>query len=332
VQTFLLVVTVLAALGFSFTNGFHDAANAIATSVSTRALSPRTALGLAAVANLAGTLLATGVAVTIAKGIVQAPLGRPGLVLALSSVLGAIVWNLLTWYLGLPSSSSHALIGGLVGAGVAAADLHGVKWSGLVDKVVVPTLVSPIIGGIGGYLAMLAIFWIFRRARPSPLNRGFRAAQSVSAAFMAFSHGTQDAQKSIGVITLALVAAGRQTDYHIPLWVILVGALAMSAGTYAGGWRIIRTLGRRVVKLEPPQGFAAEATSATVLLTTAHLGMPISTTHVITTAVMGAGSVRRLSAVRWGLARSIVVAWLLTIPAAAAVAWLVYQVLFWLVG
>jgi PiT family inorganic phosphate transporter len=314
-----LIAIVAIALAFDYTNGFHDAANAIATAVSTRALTPRAALLMAAVANLAGALVATGVAKTVGAGIIDAPEGGSGLVLVFSAVVGAITWNLITWYFGLPSSSSHALIGGLVGAALAAAS--GVKWDGVVEKVVIPMVLSPLIGFGLAYLLMLAILWAFRNRRPSPVNRGFRKAQVASAAAMAFGHGLQDAQKTMGVIVLALVTYGAQDDFDVPLWVKLSAALAISLGTYAGGWRIIRTLGRRIIELDPPRGFAAETTAAGVLYTTAFaFQVPVSTTHTITSAVMGVGATRRLSAVRWGVARTIVIAWVLTIPAAALVA------------
>lgn len=320
-----LIAIVVIALGFDYTNGFHDAANAIATAVSTRALTPRAALVMAAVANLIGALVATGVAKTVGEGIIAAPRGAVGLVLVFSAVVGAITWNLITWYFGLPSSSTHALIGGLVGAALAASS--DVQWLGVFDKVVIPMIVSPLVGFGLAYLLMLAILWGFRRRNPSRTSRGFRKAQIASAAAMAFGHGLQDAQKTMGVIVLALVTYGSQDDFDVPLWVKLSAALAISAGTYAGGWRIMRTLGRRIIELDPPRGFAAETTAAGVLYTTAFVyAVPVSTTHTITSAIMGAGATKRLSAVRWGVARTIVTAWVLTIPAAALVAWVFYEV------
>ena len=313
-----LVAIVVIALAFDYTNGFHDAANAIATAVSTRALTPRAALVMAAIANLAGALVATGVARTVGEGIIEAPRGAVGLVLVFSAVVGAITWNLITWYFGLPSSSTHALIGGLVGAALAASS--DVQWQGVFDKVVVPMVLSPLVGFGLAYLFMLAILWGFRRKHPHRTSRGFRKAQIPSAAAMAFGHGLQDAQKTMGVIVLALVTYGSQDDFDVPLWVVSA-ALAISAGTYAGGWRIMRTLGRRIIELDPPRGFAAETTAAGVLYTTAFVyAVPVSTTHTITSAIMGAGATKRLSAVRWGVARTIVTAWVLTIPAAALVA------------
>jgi inorganic phosphate transporter, PiT family len=245
----------------------------------------------------------------------------------LSALVGAITWNLITWYFGLPSSSSHALIGGLVGAALASAG--AVKWAGVLDKVVLPMVVSPLVGFTLAALIMIALLWIFRRGRPAKLSRGFRRAQTLSAAAMALGHGLQDAQKTMGVIVLALVAGGYQSEFHVPWWVILVAAGALSAGTYSGGWRIMRTLGRRIIDLDPPRGFAAEATASSVLYVTAFaFAAPISTTQTITAAVMGVGATKRLSAVRWGVAGNILLAWVLTIPAAAAVA----AVSYWLIG
>lgn len=320
------VVLVLFALGFAFTNGFHDAANAVATTISTRALTPRMALALAAVANFVGTLGASAVASTIAKGIIETPHGRQGMVLLFAALTGAITWNLITWAFGLPSSSSHALIGGLVGAAIASTGLSGVHWSGVLNKVVIPTLISPVVGVIAGYLVMLLLLWIFRKGQPGKLSRRFRIAQIFSATFMAYAHGAQDSQKTVGVIALALVVSGTTTQFTVPLWVNLAVATVVAAGTFSGGARIIRTMGRRIVKLDPPQGFAAETTSATVLLINSLLGFTISTTHVITSSIMGVGAVRRVSAVRWGLASNIVIAWILTIPASALVAGIIYAV------
>jgi PiT family inorganic phosphate transporter len=318
-EDLLLVAVVAVALFFDFTNGFHDAANAIATSVSTRALSPRVAVVFAAVLNFAGAFVFLEVAATVATGIVDATVIT--LEVVLGGVVGAIAWNLTTWYLGLPTSSSHALIGGVSGAAIAANGFDVMKWDGLLDKVLVPSLVAPILGFVGAGGLMLALFWIIRRRSPGTVNRVFRRLQVVSAGFVAFTHGTNDAQKTMGIITLALVASGHVSldDFHVPLWVIVSAALAMAAGTYAGGWRIIRTLGQRIAKLEPPQGFAAETATASILFTTAHFGFPVSTTHTISGSVLGAGASRRLSAVRWGVAGNIFTAWLLTVPAAGLV-------------
>ena len=318
-----LVITVISiALVFDYTNGFHDAANAIATSVSTRALTPRVALALAAIMNFLGAFLGTEVADTVGKGIIESTKidGLPGLTVVLGALLGAITWNLITWYFGLPSSSSHALIGGLVGAAIAGS--VGVQWNGIVDKVLIPMMLSPAIGFCGAYLLMIAIMWIFRRVHPGRVGRGFRLAQTLSAAAMALGHGLQDAQKTMGVIFLALLVADEVgQDDPIPWWVKVLAATAISLGTYSGGWRIMRTLGRRIIDLDPPRGFAAETVAATTLYVMAiGLHAPVSTTHTITSAVMGVGATKRLSAVRWGVARTILAAWVLTIPMAALVA------------
>lgn len=320
-----LAAIIAIALVFDFTNGFHDAANAIATSVSTRALTPRVALVMAATMNLIGGLLGTGVAKTVGSGIIAAPQGGAGLVIVFAAVAGAISWNLFTWYFGLPSSSSHALIGGLVGAALAAAS--GVQWFGVLENVVIPMVLSPLVGVGLGYLVMVSILWIFRNAHTGRVGRGFRMAQSVSAAAMALGHGLQDAQKTMGVIVLALVTVGYQDTFDVPLWVIVSVAAALALGTYAGGWRIIRTLGRRVVHLDPPRGFAAESTAASILYMTAYVWeVPISTTHTITSTIMGVGATRRLSAVRWGVAANIVTAWVLTIPGAGLAAAVTYWI------
>ena len=320
-----LIVIILVALAFDYTNGFHDAANAIAVAVSTKALTPRVALALAAVMNLVGALISTEVAKTVGAGIIDAPEGNEGLQLVFAALIGAIVWNLITWYFGLPSSSSHALIGGLVGAALAAA--HSVQWMGIVEKVVIPMVASPLVGFGLGYLFMLAILWIFRNANVTRANRGFRYAQIVSSATMALGHGLQDAQKTMGVITLALLTSGEIDDFTVPLWVVLASALAISAGTYAGGFRIMRTLGRRIIQLTPAGGFAAQTVASGVMVTTATVfAVPVSTTHITTTSIMGVGATRRLSAVRWGVAGNIVVAWVVTLPAAGAVAALAYVI------
>jgi PiT family inorganic phosphate transporter len=325
VELAIIIAVVVVALVFDYTNGFHDAANAIATSVSTRALTPRVALGLAAVMNFVGAFLGQKVAKTVSE-VITPPDGSHGLVIVMAGLIGAITWNLITWYYGLPSSSSHALIGGLVGAALAAS--VSVSWSTVIDKVVLPMLVSPVFAFVIGFALMLAIMWIFRRVNPHKAHRGFKLAQTVSAAAMALGHGLQDAQKTMGVIFLALLAGGYVgADDDLPLWVIFAAAAAISAGTWAGGWRIMRTLGRRIIHLDPARGFAAESVAASVLYTTAYaFEAPISTTHTITSAVMGVGATKRFSAVRWGVARSIVVAWVSTFPAAGAVAALVYLV------
>ena len=314
-----VVAIVAIALAFDYTNGFHDAANAIATTVSTRAMTPRAALAMAAVMNLVGALLFTGVAKFIGGGIIAAPAGHEGLLVVFAALVGAITWNLITWYFGLPSSSSHALIGGLVGAALASAGT--VRWASILDKVVLPMVISPFVGLTLGYLLMLAILWGFRRGSPRRIGQGFRLGQIVSGAAMAFGHGTQDAQKTMGVITLALFTSGHLSSTStIPLWVLLSAATAISLGTASGGMRIMRTLGRGVIQLDPPGGFAAQTVASSMLFATSHFGLPVSTTHVITSAVMGVGATRRFSAVRWGVAGNIAVAWVLTIPAAALVA------------
>ena len=327
----LIIAVIVVALSFDYTNGFHDAANAIATSVSTRALTPRAALVMAAVMNLLGAFLGTGVAQTVGSGIVDLPIEDSSLVIVLAALVGAIAWNLITWWYGLPSSSSHALIGGLVGATLAAIEV--VQWSGIVEKVVIPMVVSPVVGFLLAYGLMTAILWAFRRRSPGRVNRGFRIAQTLSAAAMALGHGLQDAQKTMGVITLALVVGGYQVGFDVQWWVIVLAASALSAGTYAGGWRIMRTLGRRIVHLVPPRGFAAETTASSVLYTTAFVFQaPISTTQTITSAVMGVGATKRVSAVRWGVAGDIATAWVLTIPMAALVAAVSYWLLHALSG
>jgi PiT family inorganic phosphate transporter len=319
----LAIIVILVALAFDYTNGFHDAANAIATSVSTRALTPRTALIMAAVMNLVGALLGTGVATTIGSGIITPPPGIQGIVVVFAGLIGAISWNLFTWWKGLPSSSSHALIGGLTGAGVAS--LTQVHWAVILDKVVIPMIISPLVGFALAYLLMVAVLWIFRNARPALAFRRFRLSQTVSAAAMALGHGLQDAQKTMGVIVLVLVAAGWHEGPEIPLWVKLTAATAISLGTYSGGWRIMRTLGRKVIELDPARGFVAETVASSVLYTTAFaFSAPISTTQTITSAIMGVGATRRLSAVRWGVAGNIAWAWVFTLPASAAVAAVIY--------
>ena len=315
----MLLLTIIAvALLFDYTNGFHDTANAIATSVSTRALSPRVAVLMAALLNMAGAFVGKKVAETVGKGIIET--GGVTLELILAAVIGAVAWNLITWYFGIPSSSSHALIGGLVGAALAKDGLHLVLWGGVVEKVILPMIASPALGFIIAFVVMTLLLWLVRRWPPGPVNRWFRLLQPISAAFMAFSHGRNDAQKTMGVITLALVASGHLTDFNIPLWVVFSCAGAMALGTYSGGWRIIHTLGSKVIKLDPIHGFAAETSAATVIQIATSLGFPVSTTHTITTAIMGVGATKRLSAVRWGVAGNIITAWVLTLPAAALIA------------
>jgi PiT family inorganic phosphate transporter len=324
----IVIAVVVVALVFDYTNGFHDAANAIATAVSTRALTPRIALVMAAIMNFVGAFLGQKVAQTVSEVIDLSDVSSPshGLVIVLAGLIGAILWNLITWYFGLPSSSSHALIGGLVGAALAAGGT--VRWQTIVDKVVIPMIASPLVGFGLAFLVMLAIMWIFRKRNPHKVSRGFRLAQTVSAAALALGHGLQDAQKTMGVIFLALVTGTYiAPDSDLPLWVIFSAATAISLGTYSGGFRIMRTLGRKIIHLDPPRAFAAESVGAAVLYTTAFVWhAPVSTTHIITTAIMGSGATKRLSAVRWGVAKSILVAWISTFPAAGAMAAVVYYV------
>jgi PiT family inorganic phosphate transporter len=320
----LVWVVVATALAFDFTNGFHDTANAVATTVSTRALSPRFAVLVAAVMNLLGALVWTAVAKSVGKDIIVTGLVDQHILLA--ALLGAICWNLATWYLGLPSSSSHALFGGLIGAMMAAHGPDGVEWSGIWNKIVIPAAQSPVIGFVLAGALMLAIMWGLRRARPAPLNRGFRYAQIASGSVMAFLHGTNDAQKTMGVIALALYTNGTIDQFTIPWYVKVAAGVSLGAGTFVGGWRIMRTMGSRIFKLEPPQGFAAQTTASVVLWYTGRAGFPVSTTQVIAGSVLGAGATSNLSGVRWTVAAEILVAWVFTLPAAALVAAAAYVV------
>ena len=320
-----LAILIVVALAFDFTNGFHDAANAVAVSITTRALRPAAALSLAAGANVVGALISTKVAATVGTGIISTPIGTDGLVLVFAGLIGGIAWNLFTWRAGLPSSSTHALIGGLVGAALGASS--PVLWRGLVDKVVIPMAASPVIGFLLGYLLMTAILWAFRRIRPTLVNREFKHGQIVSTTAMAFSHGTQDAQKTMGVITLALVVTAHLSGFAVPLWVIFACAGAMGLGTLAGGWRVIRTLGSRITPLDPPRAFAAQSAASTVLLVSAYAyAMPVSSTHVMTSSIMGVGATRRFTAVRWSVAQQVVFAWIFTIPGAALTAYVTFLI------
>lgn len=320
----LLVLVIILALVFDMINGFHDAANAIATSVSTRVLSPRTAIVMAAVLNLVGALSGTAVAKMVGAGLVLPAAVTPLTVIA--ALLSAIFWDLITWYLGLPISSSHALMAGIVGAGIATAGREVVLWAGA-RKVLLAIVFSPFIGFLFGFSLMILLMWIFSKMAPSRVNAIFKNLQIFSAAYMAFSHGSNDAQKTMGVITMTLVGFYGLTDFHVPLWVILSAALAMAFGTAAGGWRIIKTLGMRLVPLKPVHGFAAETAAATVIEVASRFGLPISTTHVITSSVMGVGASRRFSAVRWGVGGNIVVAWVLTLPVCGLMAWAIEKIL-----
>src|SRR5205085_6320287 len=297
----LFIIVVLAAIAFEYINGFQDAANAIATVVSTKVLTPRQAIAMAAFFNLTGALMGTAVASTIGKGIVDTKVVDMKTILA--ALLGAIVWNLLTWWLGLPSSSSHALIGGLVGAAMAQSWTKGVQWHGLAHKVALPAVVSPAIAFLGAFLLLLAIYWVFVRVTPGFANRAFRLGQIGSGTWVAFTHGANDAQQTMGVITLALVTSGHQAKFdHIPNWVIVAAGVAIGLGTYVGGWRIMRTLGQRLYSMEPAAGFSAQTTAGVTIYLATKYGYPLSTTHVISGGVLGAGSTKRFSAVRWGVA------------------------------
>ncbi|EJF51683.1 phosphate transporter family protein [Schaalia georgiae F0490] len=346
----LVCVVIAVALFFSYTNGFHDAANAIATSVSTRAWTPRAALLMAAVMNVIGAMMGTAVAKTVGQGIIsisryaestQADMQHKGLVIILAALLGACIWNLITWWFGLPSSSSHALIGGLVGAGIVSGT--AVHWQGILDHVIIPMFASPIIGFVVGYFVMRCVLRLLRNAQYHRTMRRFRAAQRFSSAAMALGHGIQDAQKTMGIIIMALLAGGYGEthqiydpltgDMTVPIWVKVSGALAISLGTMAGGGRIMRTIGRKIIDLDPARGFTAEAVSSSILYLCSYVvHAPISTTQVVSTAIMGVGCTRRFSAVRWGVAGNIVVAWFLTLPAAAAVSAVLYWVAAWIVG
>jgi PiT family inorganic phosphate transporter len=345
VELMAVIVVILAAMIFDFTNGFHDAANAIATSVSTRALTPGVALLVAALGNFVGAHFGSNVAKTVGDGLVVLPHGLASLGVVFAGVVGAIGWNLLTWYFGLPSSSSHALFGGLVGATLIAAG-GDVQWGNIVEKVLVPMVASPLVGFVLGAIVMFLLLWTIKGlstyalqdpamasplrrrvhawVQPRPLNRIFRWLQTVSAAAMAVGHGMQDAAKTMGIIVLALYVGGfQESPTHIPEWVYYSSASVLALGTYAGGWRIIRTLGRRIIHLGPPEGFAAESVASSVLYFTAAYGAPISTTQTITSAIMGVGATKRVSAVRWGVAGNILVAWVLTFPGAGLLACIV---------
>jgi PiT family inorganic phosphate transporter len=322
----VLVIVVGTALAFDFTNGFHDTANAIATSVSTRAMSPRAAVLMSAALNFAGAFLSLQVAATVGKGIVESTAVTTNIVFA--ALVGAIAWNLITWYFGLPSSSSHALIGGVVGAALTAAGSGAVKLSGLVDKVIVPGVLAPLLAFLVAGMAILVAYNVAGGGRPGPVNRGYRLGQLVTGGLFSLAHGTNDAQKTMGVITLALIAHGdlSKTGFHVPVWVVVTSASAIALGTYSGGWRIIRTVGTRIIKMDPAQGFSAQAAGAAVVLAASHLGYPLSTTHVISGGVMGAGAAKRLSAVRWGVAGNIAIAWVLTLPASGLMAAAAYGI------
>ncbi|MCW2997807.1 MAG: phosphate transporter [Solirubrobacterales bacterium] len=322
----ILVIVVATALGFDFTNGFHDTANVVATGISTRALPPKVAVTLAAILNFVGAFLSLKVAATVAKDIVNPAAITMTIVFA--GLIGAIAWNLITWYYGLPSSSSHALIGGLVGAAFVAQGANAIIVEGLVGRVMVPAVIAPILAFLVAGVSILIIYRVVGHLRPGPVNRGFRLGQWASSGLLALSHGTNDAQKTMGIITLALVAHGSidPNNFRVPDWVVFASASAIALGTYFGGWRIIRTMGSRIIKMDPAQGFAAQGAGAAAILAASHAGYPLSTTHTISGAVMGSGAAKRLSAVRWGVAGNMVVAWVLTIPAAAAIGAATYGV------
>jgi inorganic phosphate transporter, PiT family len=321
----ILVIVVGTALAFDFTNGFHDTANVVATSISTKAMPPRLAVAYASALNFAGAFLSIAVAATIAQDVVASDAITPTVVFA--GLIGAITWHLLTWYYGLPSSSSHALIGGVVGAAFVAAGADAVLEDGVLGKVLIPAVVAPIIAFVVGGIAIVICYRTVGQLRPGPVTRGYRLGQVVSGGLLALAHGTNDAQKTMGVITLALIANGNlPADADPPTWVIVSAATAIALGTYSGGWRIIRTMGTRIIKMDPAQGFSAQGAGAAVILASTHYGFPLSTTQVISGGVMGAGAGKRLSAVRWGVAGNIVTAWLLTLPAAAGIGALTYGV------
>jgi inorganic phosphate transporter, PiT family len=321
----ILVIVVATALVFDFTNGFHDTANVVATSISTHAMPPRIAVAYAAIFNFAGAFISLAVAATVAKDVVNGEVITPTVVFA--GLVGAIFWNLVTWSLGLPSSSSHALIGGVVGSAFAAGGADAVLSDGVIGKVLIPAVIAPVVAFVVGVISINIVYGVVGRERPGPVNRGFRLGQVVSGGMLALAHGTNDAQKTMGVITLALIANGSLSESSdVPFWVVISAASAISLGTYFGGWRIIRTMGTRIIKMDAAQGFSAQGAGAAVILASTHFGFPLSTTQVISGGVMGAGAGKRVSAVRWGVAGNIVVAWLLTLPAAAVVGAATYGV------
>ena len=322
----ILGIVVVTALAFDFTNGFHDTANVVATSISTRAMAPRVAVGFAAVLNFAGAFISLEVAATIAEDVVD-PLAITTTVI-FAGLIGAIAWNLVTWYFGLPSSSSHALIGGVVGSTVVAAGFDAIFGDGILGNVLIPALVAPALAFVVGGIGIVICYRVVGRQRPGPVTRGFRYGQVLSGGLLALAHGTNDAQKTMGVITLALIANGSLSSegFEVPTWVVVSAASAIALGTYTGGWRIIRTMGTKIIRMDTAQGFSAQGAGAAVILASSHYGFPLSTTQVIAGGVVGAGAGKRLSAVRWGVAGNIVTAWLLTLPAAAAIGGITYLV------
>ncbi|AIQ11208.1 inorganic phosphate transporter [Paenibacillus durus] len=323
----VLGIVIILALGFDFINGFHDTANAIATSVSTRALSPRTAIIMAACMNFIGAMLFTGVAKTIGDSIADPTKLDNGIEVVIATLLAAIIWNLITWWFGIPSSSSHALIGALAGAVYVGAGSDHIKWSGFRD-IVEGLIFSPIIAFVIGYIVMTILKWIFAKQSPHTVNKGFRTMQIITAAFQSFTHGTNDAQKAMGIITFALVTSGHLDTMEVPIWVKISAATAMALGTSIGGWKIIKTMGTKIFKIEPINGFAADVSAASVIFSATLLHLPVSTTHAITSAILGVGSAKRFSAVKWGVAGRIVVTWFITIPISAALAGIIFKILF----
>ena len=321
---FLLLCVIVLAVIFDFINGFHDTANAIATSVSTRVLSPKAAVSMAAVLNMVGALTGTAVAKTVGAGLVEAACITQ--ITIISALIAAIIWDIFTWYLGLPTSSSHAILSGIVGAGIATAGTNVIIQKG-VYKVLMGLIFSPLIGFILGFFLMLFLNWLFSRSSPSLVSNLFGRLQIISAAYMAFSHGSNDAQKTMGIITMALVSYYNLPDFNVPLWVILLCATTMAFGTAAGGWKIIKTLGMRLANLRPINGFAAETSAATIIEIASRIGIPLSTTHVISSTIMGVGASKRLSAVKWVVGGNIMLAWILTLPACTLFAWSICKVL-----
>jgi len=324
-EIYILVVVVFLALAFDFINGFHDTANAIATSVSTRAIKPRVAVMMAAVMNFLGAITFTGVAKTIGSGVANPADLEFGVQVVICALIGAIIWNLITWWFGIPSSSSHALIGALAGAVIASAGMDSINASGFVG-ILKALFISPLIAFAAGFIIMWILKRVFARANPHSINKNFRYGQVVTAMFQSFSHGTNDAQKAMGIIVFALVAAEVQTTMDVPLWVKLSAATAMALGTSVGGWKIIKTMGTKIFKIEPINGFAADMGSAAVIITATFLHLPVSTTHVITSSILGVGSAKRFSAVKWGVAGRILIAWFITIPISAGIS----MTCFWL--
>jgi PiT family inorganic phosphate transporter len=323
-SSLILVLVILLALFFDFTNGFHDTANSIATMVGTRAVPPQVAVAMAATLNFVGAFWSLEVAQTIGGDIIQFPSGHIEVILA--GLVGAIAWNLMTWYVGIPSSSSHALVGGLVGSAIAWGGPNAVIWHGVVQKVALPALIAPTLGLVGAFLVMGLIMRAFKNANPHRANILFKRGQIVSGAWLSFTHGTNDAQKTMGIMAVALASstAGGGSDFSVPTWVVFSAATAMALGTYAGGWKIIKTLGSKVVKMAPSQGFAASMSAAAILQVCAHVGVPVSTTHCVSGSVMGAGASKRFSSVRWNVAGDIATAWVLTLPSAALVGMISY--------